>query len=155
MSSKKGQDIYSGLFEIVSENQKRVGKEMEFQKQTFLSTVGEEAQITDLSKWRDCDIDSFLENAYFQLLERMPDRGARNRWKNRAPKKKLDYQRAILISVLNSQEFMMKSTCFKNNIYGNIQQTRLRIRIKNNLFRLGRKLPKSIKQAIKKICGIG
>lgn len=148
--------VYSDLYNIVKENMENAGKKMEFKEQTFLSTIGEESQVANILRWEHCDLDSFLENAFFQLLERMPDKVARSRWSEKTHKRDGEKKRKILISILNSQEYMMKNTYYKNNIYGNIESNKvgLKIRIRNRLVRIGRTLPLPLKQFVKKICGI-
>lgn len=157
MNGEKERDVYSEIYRIVNENMIASGKQLEFREQTFLSTIGEQAQIANLLKWKDCDADSFLENAYYQLLERMPDQYARNRWNKNLSEKREGWRKEILSSVLNSREYMMKNTCYKNNIYGNVEfdKVRLKTRIRNRLVRLGRALPPPLKKIIKKIIGMG
>ncbi|MGL5434322.1 MAG: hypothetical protein ACRDBO_02835 [Lachnospiraceae bacterium] len=153
MKKEKQLFIYDGLFQLVNENLQASGGEMEFKKETFLSTVGESGQITDISEWRDFENDVFLEVAYLKLLERLPDKMAISIWKGKMGKAKKEVHAEIITSILSSQEYLLHNTYAINNIYSPVRQKKVSLRfgIREFMYRVYKKFPEPVKQVIRKM----
>ena len=156
MNGKKKWEVYRDLYKIVNDNMKTSGNSIEFKEGTFLTTVGERSYVADLLRWQECDSETFLENGYYQLLERMPDGLALARWKAESKMRQQDKQKKMLVSIINSQEFMLKNTYIKNNVYErhDFEYSGFKAKLRNGLIKRVRMLPVPIKRMIKTICRI-
>lgn len=153
MKYEEQKKIYDDLFQMVENNLRAAGKELDLKKETFLSMVGESREIIDVSKWHNFENDVFLEVAYYHLLERLPDSLALKMWKGKMKKAKKVVHRDIITSILNSQEYSSHNTYVVNNMYSLSDQPdiSLRFRIREFMYRIYKKFPEPLKQVIRKI----
>lgn len=117
-------DIYDKLYEETQHNLTAAGKEMEFTKDAFLKSTTIKSGMVNLLKLRSLDNQSFYQAAYVALFYRIPDASATSKWKNECHLDNEEFQKKLVHSLLNSEEYLSKKVKVYNNIYSpcHIQQ---------------------------------
>lgn len=146
--------VYGQLYQIVKHNMEDSGEEMKFSQETFLASLGEHGDTADILRLQIRGSQAFLEGVYMQLLGRFPDASARNQWKGKNING-TNAQKTILRAVINSNEFCLRDTFLKNNIYEDLtagKQGKVE-KLKRTVIQMAkpivRKLPRGVKRAIK------
>ena len=159
MERKYEEKTYSQLYKIVENNMISSGGEMGFTEEAYLLTVNEEEGVADILRVHECKVQSFLEYMYIQLLGRIPDDQAKLRWK-RTEGTAAEIKPQIIKTIVNSNEFLLKDSCIKNNIYEReaVEKSKGSERIIQLLIRflkpLARRLPEGMKVKIKRFLRI-
>lgn len=161
---------YQTLYRIAEENMKRSGKSMDFTENAFLQGVRNKRGEADLLELVNLDNPSFIQSCYVSFFYRIPDEGAAKRWEREYGLSNQEFQKKVVKSLTNSQEFLDKKVVLKNNIYSdnhtvnyivncnitvqdntNMLETNQAM---NRLYGYYKKLPKFLKTIIRRIAGL-
>ena len=163
-------EIYSKIFDIVETNMiNSCGKGFEYTKDAFIATVTSDVGEADIFRLSKLDNISFIQASYASFLFRTADEGALKKWRTRAEQEPNNIKEALVKSVLRSEEFAMKGALVKNNIYSSADFLSPKISIPtaksselngntdkaiNKLYRIYKKLPRPIRNIIRKFAGL-
>ena len=153
MNSRE-ETVYSQLYQIVEHNMEVSGEKMEFSQGAFLASLGEYGDTADILRLQIRGPQVFLEGVYMQLLGHFPDDSVKKQWEGKNINAAND-QKTILHAVINSNEFCLRDTFLKNNIYEDLtarkpgKLKKLKRAIIQMAKPIARKLPKGVKRAIK------
>lgn len=153
MNSRE-ETVYSQLYQIVEHNMEASGENMEFSQGAFLASLGEYGDTADILRLQMRGPQVFLEGVYMQLLGRFPDASAKKQWEGKNINA-ANAQKTILRAVINSNEFCLRDTFLKNNIYEDLtagkqgKAEKLKRTIIQRAKPIARKLPRCVKRAIK------
>ena len=177
-------EIYQNLYRITEKNMEKNQMKMDFTEDAFLhGTKGKrgEADMLELAK---LDNPSFIQSCYVSFFYRIPDEGAAKRWEREYGMNRVDFQKKVVKSLTNSQEFLDKKVVLKNNIYSDKHIVNYQIQVAelkentsnkeedvskvnmietsimetnlgiNRLYGYYKKLPKPMKTVIRRIAGL-
>jgi hypothetical protein len=149
-------EIYKKLFYIVRDNLIDSGDDLEYSKDVFLSSISVDPFSVNISDILKLDNISFIQTLYIHLFNRICDEGALKTWKRNADMNEKNFQEKAVKTLLHSQEFRDKNAKIYNNIYSNKSTTEQYVTVINNFYngrfyKIYNKMPKSIKEIIKKL----
>ena len=156
-------DIYELLYDITTDNMKQAGKEFPFSKNAYMylkECEPNDVSVENLSRFEDNS--DFLQIAYIAFLKRPVDEKAFENWKKSFNKPVEEFQRAVIRTLISSQEFKNVKVRVRDNIYSeHIETAATRMAapqspytVPDKLIRIYRKQPQFIKNAIKKAMGV-
>ena len=110
--------IYSKLYDIVETNMQENGLDMSFGKNAYLKTIELKPKDVNILNFIELCNEEFVQAAYISLLRRIPDKKAVEQWRMRDNDySKSDFQKAVINSLMRSEEFLFKGVIVHNNIY--------------------------------------
>ena len=156
-------DIYSALFDTAEDNMKKAGKDLGFTKDIVLTAaLSEPCTANMLTLSRERDNDAFLKKAYVAMLGRQVDEPSLKAWQTQYKLPPEDFQRMVVGSIKNSDDFRSSNVRLYSNIYsenncygGNISGIGRSggIPLRERLVKVYRKLPAPVKSVIKTVMG--
>ena len=156
-------DIYSAVFDAAEENMQKTGKSLGFSKDIVLTAASAEpntADMLDLSRERRND--AFLKKAYVALLGRQVDDASLKAWQTQYKLPSEDFQRLVVSSIKNSEDFRSSHVKLYNNIYSENNSycgvlsavgRSGGIPLRERLVKVYRKMPAPVKNTIKAVMG--
>lgn len=157
-------DIYSAIFDITTQNMEDAEKHFHLPKEAFLFMVEDVPQSADIFKIsKETENNIFLEKAYLTCLKRICDETAFQNWQKRFSLPRYEFQRVLIVSLLNSAEYNGKHVKAWNNIYsqrnifgGNLTKAQPSggLNIPEKLLKFYRKQPKFLRKIERKILGV-
>lgn len=166
-------EVYQNLYRITEKNMKKNEKKIDFTEATFLHGTKGRRGVADMLELAKLDNPSFIQSCYVSFFYRIPDEGAAKRWEREYGMNNADFQKKVVKSLTNSQEFLDKKVVLKNNIYSENHMVNYQIEVKtdnavgtnqeinqgvnlgiNRLYGYYKKLPKPIKTIIRRIAGL-
>lgn len=157
-------DVYSALFDITTQHMEEAEKSFHLPKEAFLFMAEDLPQGADIFKIsRENDNFIFLEKAYLACLKRICDKDAFQNWQKRFSLPKHEFQRALIVSLLNSEEYNGKHIRAWNNIYsqknifgGNLTKAQRSggLNVPEKLLKFYRKQPKLLRKLERKVLGM-
>ncbi len=161
----KDLDLYSAVFDITTQNMEEAGEEFHLPKEAFLFMAEDspwKADIFQISKERENEV--FLEKAYLACLKRFCDEGAFLNWQKKFSLPKQEFQRQLMISLINSEEYSRNYVKVYNHIYSQknifggslnrVQQASGGLNVPERLLRVYRKQPKFLRKLERRILGM-
>ena len=162
--SMNDMNIYTDIYNIVSENMKNAGGQFQTPQICFEKMISSHPMIADISDLAEItDNSAFLVAIYRILLQRNIDENARKSWEDRINLPAPEFQRLVVRSILRSAEFAEKRMKVKNNIFseknafgGSADGIRKAssVTMPEKLMNVYRKMPAPMKKAAKKIMGV-
>lgn len=160
-------DIYSNIFELTKSNIEATGGTFSVSKEAFIELSEIHPQNADIFLLsREADNRFFLEKAYIRLLKRLADARAYENWGGRFSLPAHEFQRLVVCTILQSEEFPLKNVNVCNNIYsphnqykGNLSDSKKLLSVKKAeiylkiygiLKKLYNKLPEETKNTLRK-----
>ncbi len=111
-------NVYSKLYDIVETNMRENGLDMSFGKNAYLKTIELKPKDVDILNFIELCNEEFIQAAYIGLLRRIPDKKAVEQWRMRSNElSERDFQKAVINSLMKSEEFLFKGVIVHNNIY--------------------------------------
>ncbi len=113
--------------------------------------------ILDVRDLMGADRAEFLQMAYYGLLETLPEPAVLQSWQKKSELSEWDYRKAVLDALMQNPEVAAKGRIIRNNIYAEgdagqgVVRRSLKQRILAAAYRIGRRLPLSIKSPLKKL----
>lgn len=145
MENKIEKNVYIQLYDIVSDNMKSAGKEMNIKRDVLMSTIDNGCFETDLMILDKVANESFLESAFEVILRRLPEKSmVENCYKNEITDEK-QWRSNIVNNIINSVEYKTRAVPVKNNIYANEEKRNnpsLKSRIINKVYPHYKRLPR-------------
>lgn len=154
-------DIYSKIYDIAEKNLQKSGEEMVFSKDAFLYSTRQDLKHINVFDMPQYDNETLLQVLYVALFFRTPEENARLNWGKLKDMPKKEFQKRCFTTLASSQEFQKNGTILYNNIYSS-PQVQINVSANNavaanpyieKLYGIYRKLPKSLKNMIKKVLG--
>lgn len=113
--------------------------------------------ILDVQELMEADRTEFLQMAYYSLLETLPEQAVLQSWQKKTELSEWEYRKAVLDTLMQNPEVAAKGRIIRNNIYADgdgqreVGRRSLKQRILAVGYRIGRRLPLSIKVPLKKL----
>jgi hypothetical protein len=151
-------NVYSGIFDIV--NQELQNFRFSKESYMFLTELSPfEADVLELMKCPDNR--TFLECAYMAFLQRPIDTKAFDNWKDRFSMNEEEFRRAVINTLVSSQEFINAEVSVENNVFStntvsspSAVSGSSAVRWPDRLLRIYRKQPEFVKKVVRKSMGI-
>ena len=167
----KVRDAYEKLYDIASYNLfESGGGTFEYSREVFLASTCCKPGEADLLLLNDLDNMSYIQGLYVFLFYRSCDIGSLRAWTKDADMPQEEFRQKAVKSLSSSQEFYDKGVALVNNQYSSHNKANREIVVYggglpvgtghpaevgvNKLYRFYKKLPKSIRDLIRKIIGI-
>jgi hypothetical protein len=155
-------DIYSGIFDIVTDELEKNDIKFKFSKQSYMYMTKCSPYNINVPDLFECaDNRTFLETAYIAFLQRPVDDKAYENWSKRFSEPEDVFRNAVILTLVSSQEFANAVITVENNIYSTENMVNSgtasagsAVRWPEKLLRLYRKQPEFIKKAVKKSMGM-
>ena len=149
--------IYGKLYDITADHFDAQYGNLRGSKETFLASLGMEANRADLGLLDEVPAKDFLETAFITILKRWPEDEVIQAWdKRRSTMGEVEYKNAIISTVVNSRERAAVGVTVTNNHYvaaqkqpqfGTATQTAAQF---DKLYRVYMKFPKWVRKLAKK-----
>lgn len=155
----KEEAVYGQIYDVVAENYRNAGKEMEYKKSTFLLTVKSHPQEVRVADFLELNNPEFFQAIYVAVMKRLPEQKVIREWEDKLELPKEQFQREVLLSLSKSSVVAINHIHFVENPYF-IQNRGLKYKSlgvlygltdKSSLREFGKKLPDPIQQIIRKI----
>ena len=167
----KVREVYEKLYDIASYNlYESEGVAFEYSREAFLASTCFKPGEADLLLLNDLDNMSYIQGLYVFLLYRPCDIGALRAWTKNADMPQEEFRKKAVNTLSSSQEFYDKGVALVNNQYSSRSEANREIAVYgggppigsghpaeagiNKLYRFYKKLPKPIRDLIRKIIGI-
>ncbi|MCQ2490155.1 MAG: hypothetical protein MJ079_01015 [Ruminococcus sp.] len=161
----KDKDVYSAVYDIVDENMKKSGGKLGISKELVLSTTRIKPGKVDILKLsRERNNETFVRKAYIFMLNRQIDDTALKAWKAQFKLPPEEFQRNVVGTIKQSEEFFQNQVRMYNNIYSennsfggkfaDIGRT-AGIPVSERMRKIYGKMPPFMKKTAKKILGVG
>lgn len=152
-------EVYARLYDEVSANLAKAGKEYGYKRTTFLCDVMSHPQKIDVSRYLDLSNEDFVEAIYVAALKRLPEDKTREFWAAKYHLPTSQFQREVLKSIVKSSTVAINGGYLDNNPYFDHKRG-LKYKAlgqlygltdKSSLREFGKKLPMPIQKIIRKI----
>lgn len=152
-------EIYSGIYDIVSENLNNAGVEFEYRKSTFLKEAGSHPTEICVRDYLELSNEEFMEAMYQAAMKRLPEEKVRRFWRAKYDLGREAFQEMFLRFLARSSVVAINRITFVDNPYF-VQRKGLKYRAmgalygltdKSNLREFGKKLPAPIQKIIRKV----
>ena len=155
----KEEAVYGQIYDVVAENYRNAGKEMEYTKNTFLLTAKSHPQEVRVADFLELNNPEFFQAIYVATMKRLPEQKVIREWEDKLELPKEQFQRDVLLSLSKSSVVAINHIHFVENPYF-IQKRGLKYKSlgvlygltdKSSLREFGKKLPDPIQKIIRKI----
>ncbi|MBR1442782.1 MAG: DUF4214 domain-containing protein [Firmicutes bacterium] len=161
-------DIYKYLYNYTKDRLSEYGEEIGYSQELFLLSTETEENAVDLLKIRDFENRDFMAAAYITLLQRVPDDKAYAVWEDKFEEEKSEFQKKVIKTIINSNEFRIKGMRIKNNYTEAVSSNdsdaaamaaptlspALANMRKGRLFKIYSKFPYGVRVRLRKIFGV-
>ncbi len=152
-------DIYSGLYDTVSQNMTEAGESFSYKKTTLLTNFGQAPRIVDVDRYDALDNKEYYQAAFVGAYKRLPEEKEEQPWKERTSKSREEFRRSLLTEISGSSVFAIQHMELTDNPYC-MSPHGIKYRILGVLYGLtdksalrtfGKKLPAPIEKIIRKV----
>lgn len=152
-------EVYTLLYNEVSENFAKTGKSYGYKKNTFLCDVANHPQKIDVTRYLNLSNEDFMEAIYVAALKRLPDEKTRAFWAERYSLPVPQFQKEVLKCIAGSGSVAINGIYLEGNPYF-VQKRGLKYKAIGRLYGLtdksclrefGKKLPDPIQKIIRKL----
>ena len=157
-------DIYSSLYDIVDENMTNAGQKLQTSKELVMSLAASKPGSVDILKLsRERNNDTFVKKAFIFMLNRQIDGTALRVWKTHYKLPPEEFQRRVIASIKESDEFFKNQVKMYNNIYSENTSfggslagigRSAGITVPERMMKIYRKMPLFMRNAAKIVLGI-
>lgn len=155
------QQVYQDIYAITKTNLEKAGMEMIFSEDAFLYSTKRDLKYVNAFDMPQYDNTTLLQVLYIAFFMRTPEESARISWGKLNQMPPREFQIKLFKTLSSSQEFLRNGTIICNNLYCSSENkiaaaTSMSVNINpyiNKLYNYYRKLPLSLKKAIKFILG--
>lgn len=151
--------VYGTIYDIVSENYKKAGRRMLYEKQAYLCNVRSHPQIVDVARYYRLSNLQYCQAVFMAVYRRLPGQSEYEKWgvfsgmETSAFRKRLLKKLSVCSVAAQNRIWLMHNPYFQ-------QRTGIRYRLggllyvltdKPSLRQLGKKLPEWVQQRIRKV----
>lgn len=151
--------VYEQLYDIVDENLKNAGGSFHYLKTTFLSDVGSNPQVIDVTKYLSLPNEQFFQAVFVAAFKRLPEEKEESAWREKYSMPEAEFRREFLQSAGDASAVAINHIRIENNPYF-VQKRGLKYRLLGKLYgltdksflrELGKKLPQPLQKVIRKV----
>ncbi len=151
--------VYEKIYDLVSENYRKAGKKLEYEKSAFLCSAGAHPQIVDVAEYTKLPNPEFYQAIYMAVYQRLPEREDYEKWRAFFSMETPEFQRKLLKRLSVSSMSAMNRIRFIHNPYF-CRPSGIRYRALGMLYgltdkpalrQLGKKMPKPVQKVIRKV----
>ena len=152
-------DIYSSLYDTVSQNMAEAGERFSYEKTTLLTNFGQAPRIVDVDRYDALDNKEYYQAVFVGAYKRLPEEKEEQPWVESASKSREEFRRSLLAEISGSSVFAIQHMELTDNSYC-MSPHGIRYRIlgilygftdKSTLRTFGKKLPAPIQKIIRKV----